>query len=224
MGINTFNGSIGIALYNDKGMVYLLQSQTVSFLETNFGLAGFSFYTQIPVSISNGNYKMYCVFKPARVSNFQIMRGKVGTPNYLNITVTNSNISVTTPDLQPKLILNSFNVTGNLYQNKTGRFNLSITNNGEEYNSNIIIRLQLIANDTVIQKVCSEPVNIPAGKSKNVELVGDVLLSPGTYYLSALYDLSNDRLSSENYNLLGNSMVISLLPEPTELPVITLSS
>lgn len=224
MGINTFNGSIGIALYNDKGMVYLLQSQTVSFLETNYGFASFSFNTQIPVSISNGNYKMYYVFKPAGDSNWQIMRGKVGTPNYLNITVTNSNISVTTPDLQPKLILNSFNVTGNLYQNKTGRFNLSITNNGEEYNSNIIIRLQLIANDTVIQKVCSEPVNIPAGKSKNVELVGDVLLSPGTYYLSALYDLSNDRLSSENYNLLGNSMVISLLPEPTELPVITLSS
>ncbi len=224
MGINTFNGSVGIALYNDIGMIYLLQSQTVSFLETNYGYADFSFNTQIPVSISNGNYKMYYVFEPAGDSNWQIMRGKVGTPNYLSISVTNSNISITTPDLQPKLILNSFNVTGNLYQNKTGRFNLSITNNGEEYNSNIIIRLQQTSNDTVIQKVCSEPINIPAGKSKNIELVGDILLSPGTYYLSALYDLSNDRLNSENYTLLGNSMVISLLPEPTELPVIALTS
>ena len=84
--------------------------------------------------------------------------------------------------------------------------------------------MQQTSNDTVIQKVCSEPVNIPAGKSKNVELVGDVLLNPGTYYLSALYDLSNDRLNSENYSLLGNSMVVSLLPEPTELPVIALTS
>ncbi len=224
IGINTFSGSIGIALYNDTGFIKLIDGFSTSSVGTNMGYNNLSYYSNIPSSVADGSYKLYSVYKATEQTDWQIMRGKVGTPNYLNVTVTPSNVSFTNPDVLPKLTLNSLTVTGNLYQNKTGRFNVSITNSGGEYNSVLVIYLQSVTSSTVKQIVSNDPINIPIGETKNFDLTGDISLVAGQYYLFAMYDPANDRSNVKTVSSIGNSLPVNVLDEPTEAPVMTLAS
>lgn len=223
-GVNIFNGSIGMALYNDTGFIKLIDSFSVASLDTDWGWSNLSYYSNIPSSVADGNYKLHSVYKATEQTDWQIMRGKVGTPNYLNVTVTPSNVSFTNPDVLPKLTLNSLTVTGNLYQNKTGRFNVSITNSGGEYNSVLVIYLQSVTSSTVKQIVSNDPINIPIGETKNFDLTGDISLVAGQYNLFAMYDPANDRSNVKTVSSIGNSLPVNVLDEPTEAPVMTLAS
>ena len=158
LGINTFNGKVGLALYNDNGFVKLLSSRSSS-LDTYSGYYNPSYATNIivPSDVVDGNYMLYSVFQPTGDSDWQIMRGKVGTPNYINVNVASTNILFSVPDVRPKLALNSLTINGNLYQNKTGKFNVSITNNGGEYNSSLLIYLKSAENNATEQYVSNDP-------------------------------------------------------------------
>ena len=223
-GINIFSGSIGIALYNNTGFIKLIDSFPVASLDSDWGWNNLSYNSNIPSLVADGSYKLYSVYKATEQTDWLIMRGKVGTPNYLNVTVTPSNVSFTNPDVLPKLTLNSLTVTGNLYQNKTGRFNVSITNNGGEYNSVLVIYLQSVTSSTVKQIVSNDPINIPVGETKNFDLTGDILLVAGQYNLFAMYDPVNDRSNVETVSSIGDSLTVNVLAEPTEAPVMTLAS
>jgi len=224
-GINTFNGSIGLALYNESGFVKLIKSYSNETIKTYYGWSGLDYAASIPSSlVVNGSYKLYSVYKATEQSDWQIMRGKIGTPNYLNATLTSSSITFSTPDILPKLTLNSFSTTGNLYQNTTGRFNVDITNTGGEYNSNLIIQLRSAVNDTITQIVCSDPINIPAGATKNFDFMGYISLPAGQYYLTAFYDPQNDRTNVSSYNSLANPLTVNVLAEPTATSALTLTS
>ena len=224
-GVNSFGGSLGIALYNNSGFVKLLNSTNVSSLDSYRGYANPNFPKNltIPSDVADGSYKLYCVFKPSGQTDWQIMRGKVGVPNYLNIALTSANINISTPDAYPKLTINSLTTTGNLYHNKTGRFSLSITNTGAEYNSNIILKLRLVDNIIINQDVCTDPINIPSGETKTFDLMGDITVAAGQYNLTAYYDSQNDR-SNLSYTSFANSSTVNVLAEPTETPALTLTS
>jgi len=225
MGTNTFGGSVGIALYNNNGFVKLINSHYVSSLGTLSGYINpnYAKYISIPSDVDAGNYKLYSVFQSSGESNWQIMRGKVGVPNYLNVVVTSSNVTLSTPDVFPKLTLNSMSATGNLYQNRTSRLNLNITNAGEEYNSNIVIQLKSVNDTTYSQMICNDPINIPSGETKSFELVGNISLLAGQYYLIAYYDSQNDR-SNSSYSSFANRLIVDVLAEPTETPALVLTS
>lgn len=222
-GINTFSGSLGIALYNDNGFVQLIDYDDVSATETNNGYS-LSYGKSIPLSVVNGSYKLYCVYKPSGQTSWQIMRGKIGTPYYLNVSVTSANVSYTSPDVLPKLTLNSLTVTGNLYQNKTGRISVSLTNTGGEYNSLLVLQLKSTTNSATTQIVSKDPINITTGETKSFDLEGDITLAAGQYYLSAMYDPANDRSSATTFSSIGNSLTVNVLAEPTATPVLGLSS
>ena len=223
MGINTFSGTVGIALYDSNGFVKLLDSDQIPLTESGHGYS-LTYTNSIPTSVTNGNYKLYCVFTPSGQTNWQIMRGRVGTPNYLNVSVSSSNITFSTPDVYPKLTLNSLSGIGTLYQNKTGRFKLNITNAGGEYNSNIVLKLSS-SNSSSVQTVCTDPITIAAGETKDIELTGDISLAAGQYDLTAYYDPQNDRSNTSiTYTAFANPLAVSVLATPTETPVLTLSS
>jgi len=222
-GINTFNGKVGLALYNDNGFVKLLSSRSSS-LDTYSGYYNPSYATNItiPSEVVDGNYMLYSVFQSTGDSDWQIMRGKIGTPNYINVNVTSTNILFSAPDVRPKLTLNSITVNGNLYQNKTGKFNVSITNNGGEYNSSLLIYLKSAENNVTEQYVSNDPINIASGNTKSFDITGNIKLVPGQYYLYVMYDYYNNR-ASQSYVTLGDSIAVTVLPEPGN-PILTLTS
>jgi hypothetical protein len=222
-GLNSFSGLFGVALYNNNGFVRLLNSTSISSLDTyNFYL--YYIYFSMPSDINSGQYKLYSVFQPMGQSGWQIVRGKVGTPNYLNVTVSSSDITFSAPDVLPKLTLNSFTSTTSLYQRKTGKFSVSITNTGGEYNSNLIIQLKSVTNDTISQIVSTDPINIPSGETKSFTLKGDILLPVGKYYLSAMYDPDNNSSTSTAYASLGNPLTVNVLAEASGAAVLTATS
>ncbi|BEG98863.1 hypothetical protein BSYN_11280 [Bacteroides sedimenti] len=224
-GINNFNGVFCTALCDESGIVGLLSGYNVSFNSYTHTVSNFSYPSKaIPASIANGNYKLYSLYKATGQSDYYIMRGKVGTPNYLNVSITSSTVSFSTPDIFPKLTLNSLTVTGNLYQNKTGRFNVSVTNAGGEYNSNLVIYLKSVTNGDVTQFVSNEPVNIPSGETKSYNLIGEISLAPGQYYLSAMYDPANDRSNLKSVVYIADPINVNVLAEPTVDPSFALTA
>jgi hypothetical protein len=222
-GLNSFSGLFGLALYNNNGFVRLLNSTSISSLDTyNFYL--YYIYSNMPSDISSGKYKLYSVFQPTGQTGWQIVRGKVGTPNYLNVTVSSSGITFSAPDVLPKLTLISLTPTTSLYPRKAGKFSVSITNTGGEYNSDLIIQLKSVVNDTITQIVSTDPINIPTGESKSYNLKGDILLPAGKYYLSAMYDPDNNNSTTTTYASLGNPQIVNVLADASGGAVLTVTS
>lgn len=223
-GINTLTGSFGVGLFNGNNLIQVLNSGNIS-LKSFYGWSTYTFNSlSIPTSVVAGSYRIYLIYKESSASNWSIVRGKTGTPNYLNVTVETSQIKFSVPtDVYPQLTLNTAEITGNLYQNKTGRFKLSITNNGGEYNSTITLKLQSASNQEISQTVSSDPVNIPTGVTKDVYLNGAVTLQPGVYQLVVMYDTSNNVTDPATLMQLGNAVNAEVLTEPTEMPVLTLN-
>ncbi|MBP1593735.1 MAG: hypothetical protein H6Q12_753 [Bacteroidetes bacterium] len=224
MGITNFSGSIGLALYNENGFVKLIKSYSVSSLDTYYGWSGLEYSSSIPTDVINGNYKLYSVFLPSGKSEWQIMRGKVGTANYLNVAVTSSNVTFSIPNVLPNLTQNSLSTIGNLYQNSTGRFNVNLTNTGGEYNSNLVILLKSAENDSISQVVCMDPVNISTGETKSLDFLGNITLPTGKYYLYVMYDPQNDRSNTDIFNNIGSPINVEILSTSIETPALTLTS
>jgi len=225
MGINTFGGSIGVALYNDNGFVQVLKYSNVSSLPSYSGWATITTSSvTIPTAVSDGTYKLYYVYKATAESVWQIVRGKVGTANFLNVTTSSTNITFSSPtNVLPQLTVNSINVTGNVYQNKTGRFSVNITNTGGEYNSAIELYLKSSV-DQSITNVLTENVNIASGETKTIYMYDSVKVVPGQYVLSVMYDPLNRSLSSATLTPVSNVINVSVLAEPTGEPALTLST
>lgn len=223
-GINSFTGDVGLALYDDKGLVQVLQSNPVSELESYYGWSEYPVITSIPAGTAGGIYKLYFVYKSSTENDWQIMRGKVGTANYLDIVVSNTSVKINSPGAsETTLTLNSLNLIGNLYQNTTGRFSVSITNKGNEYNSILGIKLKSTANDSISQLVNSESVNIASGETRTLEFNGKIALDPGEYNVSVVYDSLNDNTTAEVFSQLGLSLPVTVLKVPTEEPALSLS-
>ena len=224
-GINTFSGFIGIALYNDSGFVKLVDCDWENSLATDRGYANFRLdYSVFRISsVANGNYKLYCVFRDAG-QDWQIMRGRIGrATNYLNVTLSDSYVDFSTPNVLPKLTLNSFTTDSNLYQNKQGNFKLNITNTGEDFNSKIRIQLKSINNDSISQVICTDYIYILSGETKSFNLSG-VMNTAGKYNLYVMYDPSNDAFHSTTYTTLGSPITVDVIAKPIEPPDLILTS
>lgn len=220
-GLSNFSGSIGLGLYSSDGqtLIQVLLQNSVN-VNSGYGWTTYSFNNlTIPSSVAVGNYRIYAITKSSSEANWQKIRGKVATPNYLNVEVTSKKINFSTPTgILPSLTFNSFSVTGSLYQNRSGRFNVSITNNGGEYNSNIVIYLSGSTNQTVVLS----PQNIATDQTVNLELSGLVTVAPGSYTLYVLYDPDNNPETTPN-SALGTALSVTVLATPTGAPVLSLA-
>lgn len=223
-GISTLKGKRGLALYDKNGLVEVLASLDVTNCTMYSGWPVTTFPISIPQTVADGNYKLYSVYKGNNQSEWSIANSPVGIANCLNVAITSSSVKFSMPDITPKLTLNELTTLGNLYQNKTGEFKVKITNDGSEYYSLTAIYLVSVNDASVNQYVVIDPTDIPAGETKEFNLLGKVTVAPGDYYLYAAYDPQNNRFSVPSVNMLNANKIVKVLPTPTESPYLTLSS
>ena len=224
-GVNVFSGGLGIGLYNSNGLVSVIKSYPVSSLPVGYGWTTYNITSSIPPSIATGNYKLYFVYKAATDAKWQIVRGKVGVANYWNIVVGTSTVTINSSSASSaSLSLNSLSVTGNLYQNKTGRFSISVTNSGDEYNSKLGIMLQSTSSGSVYQFITPEIVNIAAGETRSLDFTGTITVASGEYSVTVEYDPANNYTRSTTFSQLGTALTQNVLMTPTADPVLTLSN
>jgi len=223
-GVNTFKGNIGLGLYDGNNLVAVIKNFSASLLP-NYGYSSSNISNiTIPGNIANGTYKLHTIYKGSGESDWTKVRACVGTPNFLYVQVSETEVTYTTAtDYGPNLSLNSISCTGNVYQDKTGRFVVEVTNTGEEYNSKLGVYLRSKTNPTV-RELFSEDVNIATNETVTFYINKKVTLNPGEYYLSAMYDPNNIRANANSLIALGNSQIINIVATPTDPPVFKLTS
>lgn len=236
IGVNAFAGEVGFALYSGSTLVKVINQENMSLgIKDGFSNTSFSDIS-IPSEVTDGTYKMYMVYKATAETNWHIVRGLIGTANYVNTTVTSTDVQFAAPTATlPNLTMNSLSKTGNLYQNKTGKFNINITNTGGEYNSKLVVNLTSTspasapsyvftakASTTATQDVITNAANIAANETVNLNYSGKITVAPGDYTLSVLYDSDNDPSTANNV-VLGTPVVVTVLAEPTASPVLSLT-
>jgi hypothetical protein len=223
-GVNTFSGDVGLGLFDDTGLVQVIQSKPVTDLGSNYGWSEYPVQASIPAGTSNGIYKLYFIYKATSETEWKIIKGKVGTANFIHVVISNSAVTIHDPSSsEASLELDSLKVTGNLYQNKTGRFSVTVTNNGNEYNSILGINLTSATNGSVSQLVNTELVNIASGETRTMEFDGKITVDPGKYNITAVYDSLNDNSTANTLSQFGDSIPVNVLKAPTEEPVLTLT-
>jgi hypothetical protein len=223
-GLNSFSGSIGLGIYKNNVLEQTMGTSTISSLSPNYGWNSKNFNASISSSLADGSYKIYVVYKTSSLeSDWQIVRGLVGNPNYMNLTVSGNTVTLSTPTTTgPVLSLDSLAVTGNLYNMKTGRFTVKITNTGEEYNSVIGIALTSTSDNTKNQLI-SCPVNIASGETRTIELSDTIKMNLGEYSISAMYDPNNDYDNVSSVSAFGTAMIKNVIEAPTDAPNLTLT-
>lgn len=214
-----FNGEIALGLYNGNNeLVQVIGYHQITGLGNLGEVIDIDFVSKtIPESISAGDYKLYCIHKSNDYTNWAKTRGKTGTPNFLDINVSDTKIRFTTPTyVYPQLVLNSTEVTGHLYKNKTGRVSANVTNNGGDYNSALALYMVSVSDMTSAYVPCRELAVIGSGKTKTVNFLAEITAEPGTYYLYTLYDPLNnlEKASVATATPLSAPILIQVLPEP----------
>jgi hypothetical protein len=223
-GANKFTGKVGVALYNSNGFIDVLKYESQNDLIPWSGWGRLPFLVKIPDKLSNGNYQIHAVYKSSTDSSWQIIKGKIGTPEYLNVLVSSSTILIKTPqNASPALNLDSLATIGNLYQNKTARFNVNITNYGTEYNSLLKVYLQSNANNKISQIISVETINITSNETRNLIFSANIKVDPGQYKLCILYDSTNNE-STVQYATLGSELMVNVLAETNDSAKLVLNS
>jgi len=145
-------------------------------------------------------------------------------PNFLNVNVTTDNVEFSSASgVGPQLQLNSLTRTGNLYQNKSGRFSFNITNTGDEYNSVVSVFIQSVAQPEISQNIIVK-TNLVKNETKTFDLNETITLAPGDYNFSFRYDPTNNTSSSYTMLQLGNTQSVTILPTPTGVADLELQS
>lgn len=226
-GGNTFNGLLGLGLYLGDSLVSVLIKNDISlssyYGDTNFSVDSLS----IPSTLAEGTYRIYGIYKATGDGFWSIMKHKIGTPNSLDVTVTSTDVTFSTPNDYPNLtLMEPIKVIGNLYSGKKTRVRTTIQNTGTEYNSYLILKLCSPIDGATLQLVNIDPINIPAGATKTIELTGKISVAPGNYTLSLLYDLNNDQ---DNYSLNvlspgpNNTIGVSVINDSLRTPALSLT-
>jgi hypothetical protein len=211
-GGNTFDGYYALGLYQGDSLVSILKKYSNE-IPSYYGVTDIKVALSIPSAVTDGSYQIYGIYKADNQSTWSVMKYKVGTPYYIEANVTSTSVIFSTPDAYPKLVLaESIKTTGNLYTGKTARVSATIQNTGSEFNSYITVKL---ANDSTSQylNVDPDPINIPAGTTKTIEITGDISLYPGTCTMSILYDSNNDQ---------DNPSMVNLTPSADNLVRVTI--
>lgn len=214
-GINSFSGNWNFALYDNNGFVSLIGTNKSIQLPGDRGYASSSFTVTIPSSVANGIYKIYPVYKANDQADWHVMRAPTRIANYMTVNVSSSTVSFTTPSTAPQLSLNTLTTTGNVYENKEGRFTFSITNTGTDFNSNITLRLESTTDPTKIQVIDKGPYVIGNGETKSATIVSNVTVAPGQYKLYVYYDSANNLAVPGTDVVLGTPLSLTVMPTPT---------
>ena len=218
-GITSFSGKIGIGLYKDGIFQKTLATNSSNTsLSSYYGTSSNSLSGLSLSGLSSGTYQIYCIFKSSSATTWSIMKGTNELNNYLNVVVNGTTATISKPSLTPVLALTqAVSATEKLYKNKTANFDVTVQNTGNDFYSNMGIKLISSTNTAVYQYIGCGLVCIPAGETKNFTFSDTVTCATGSYYAVVICDSTN-ALSTNNYTQLTptayNGIAVTVLSEP----------
>lgn len=222
-GLFNFSGIWNFALYDGDNFVALVSSSLNQTLNVNNKYTEYPFNGTVPATVPNGSYRVYPVYKADDQTEWHRFNCPSGNSNYINATITSSNITFGTVNLVPQLNLNSFTTSNNLYQNKLCNVKFSITNQGIEFASSISVVLESVANPTITQTLLdASPYVLSSGETKVIDLYETISVAPGQYKMTIYYDSDNNIENTNVMNqILGTPINVNVLSAPTEDPSLT---
>lgn len=221
LGCNTFEGNIGPALYDDSGHVVCPLELMTTRLERSYGWYSLSFGEQtIPGTVPDGSYRLHLVYQASGSSDYHIMRTPAGTPNYLQVTVSGDRVTFAdAAGFDVDLQLDALELSGNLYQNRNGRFSYTVTNRGCEYVSSLVLILESVTDGNIAQWGTFNPVSIAPGETQTFEVSEHITVAPGEYNLYLCYDEGNNGNGDFSYvSVLGEPRQVTVYEAPAEGP------
>jgi hypothetical protein len=218
-GLSTFTGKIGIGLYKDGIFQKTVSTYTSNVtLASNYGSSSFSLSGLSLSGLATGSYKLYCIHKASSASAWTIMNGTNQLNNYLNVVVSGSTATILAPSLTPTLTLTQpIAISGNAYQNKLVGFSVTVQNTGNEFYSNMGIKLISTTNASVTQFLNYGVVDVANGEAKTLVFRGTVTSAPGSYYAVAVCDSTN-AFSSTSFKVMtpgaNNQIAVTVQNQP----------
>jgi len=136
----------------------------------------------------------------------------------LDVVITGSTATISKPSLSPVLTLTQpITISGKAYQNKTALFNVTVQNTGNEFYSNMGIKLYSTTNSSVYQYINYGVVSVATGETKTFTFSGTVSCAPGSYYAVAVCDSLNS-FSTTSFKVMNpvanNKIAITVLSQP----------
>lgn len=225
-GTNTFSGNVGIALFKNDEFYKVIKDYSLNKLESYHGYTLYDFENLSLNGTADGNYQICLYFKGGNTNEYKKMYSSPSLNNYLNLTVSGKTATITKPVTTPDLVLTSeISTEGKVYQNKAGRFNISIKNNGAEFYSYVHMYLVSTINPSITQYLGKSLVLIGSGETKSIQLIGDLTLTPGNYNVYCVFDSTNN-FSGEKYKRVSQSAFnvkqVTIYTTPID-PVLTLT-
>lgn len=218
-----FDGYIGAALCS--------LDSTVLGTGRSYQVEGFvygSYYQELKPTLSvsqaieDGNYRIYIVYRPEGESEWQIMKGRPFSANYLNVSVIKGKVTIKedasfAPDLELQEL-----TSDNLYCDRIGNISLKVKNNGSEYTSSLKVSLEYGNTKQAFElpevTILAEDV-FETQISEKVIRFSPTFTSPVEATLKLYYDKTN---SGDVADELLGSTTVTLNPQPTLSPILKL--
>lgn len=218
-GSNTFEGNIGPALCDEAGNVVCPLEMMSTLLERSYGWYSLSFGEKtIPGTVPDGSYRLHLVYQASGLSDYHIMRTPAGTPNYLQVTVNGDRVTFAdAAGFDVDLQLDALELSGNLYQNRNGRFTYTVTNRGCEYVSSLVLVLESVTDGSMVQWGTFNPVSIAPGETQTFEVSEHITVAPGEYNLYLCYNEGNNANGAFSYmTVMGEPQRVTVYEAPAE--------
>ncbi|MEG1685492.1 MAG: T9SS type A sorting domain-containing protein, partial [Bacteroides sp.] len=194
-GINTISPYFGFALYQNDTFVNILNSTSFNEpLKYGYGNDNINLKLTINSSVANGNYQLRPVYRMDKAASWAQMRSVVGIVNYLNVRVTNDNVTISKPDgIEAKIsVTNPFEIVGNLYQQKKGRFKVSLKNTSKvEFCAPISIYIQE-KSSTKREYSATEGITLQPNETIDMNLTSPLNYTPGDYLIYLVVEGNNE--------------------------------
>lgn len=228
LGINVFDQNLGIALFKDGQFTALLRNYTYAEPNVINPYRGYSKFTAndvvVPGSVANGDYQLYFVMQSSPSASWQKLPGYVGTPNYLRVTVTSTEVLFNSSESDyPVFAVDNLVVNpANFYQNRNGALTCTVTNSNFEYNSVVAFKFVSKSNPADVYTTPQQQFNILGGETKAIYYSEEITLQPGEYDLYLLFDAKNNSQYPVVLTEVAGFMAsVTVLAEPTESPVLS---
>lgn len=215
----SFSGYIGVALCNQSGEimdVFALNESPLA-LDPMYGWGSGSFIVNIPESVPDGRYRLYVVYQVEGETDYHFVRTPVNEYNYMNMTVSGDKIYLSgVYNESVSLQQDSFEILGNLYSNREGKFRYTVTNHGDEYVSGLILLWQSAADENQIAMGAINPVVIASGETQTFEISETVPVEPGEYNLMLMCDYYNSLDNIFRIQSIGDIQRVTVHETPAE--------
>lgn len=215
----SFSGYIGVALCNQSGeiMDVFALNESLLTLDPMYGFGSGSFIINIPESVPDGRYRLYVVYRVEGETDYHFVRTPVNEYNYMNMTVSGDKIYLSGVYNEPvNLQQDSFEILGNLYSNREGKFRYTVTNHGDEYVSGLILLWRSAADENQIAMGAINPVVIASGETQTFEISETVPVEPGEYDLMLMCDYYNSIDNIFRIQSIGDIQRVTVHETPAE--------